>query len=317
MAGPTVTFDGDVISSALSTEDAPSAHKELGENFRLEQGQIVAIYNTDTPDNTRVGQAYQTVYDVKVSRPNGATEILRRCPLLQPSFGGGINNFFEVVSTDPNADAQAKDKEKALKRGHLVLVGFMSGSKSSPVILGTLPHAHKAAIARRPKKAKGTHMEGEIQGLNFMVNNDGSLKIIFNGPRDDEGKIVGKDGPTSVEIDKTGNIIVKTNAKQTIKVDRVGKKIRVDNGPTYIDMDQEGDKIQVVAKIVEVGTGGLQPQVVGDDWKKMMEKLITEITKIYVPTGVGPSGTPINTPAFMAIKAELKECLSKNHKVEK
>jgi hypothetical protein len=316
MAGPTVTYEGDVISSALSTDEAPDAHKELSENFRLEQGQVVAVYNIDTSDNTRVGKATQTVYDVSVVRPSGATEIIRRCPLVQPGFGGGVNNFFEAVMTDPKADAQ-KDTEKPLKRGHLVLLGYISGSKSSPVILGTLPHAHKAAIARRPKKAKGVHTEGEIQGLNFMVTNEGSLKIIFNGPRDDEGKIVGKDGPTAIEIDKTGNIIVTTNAKQTVKIDRVGKKIRVDNGPTYIDMDQEGDKIQVVAKIVEVGTGGLQPQVVGDDWKSMMEELITEITKIYVPTGVGPSGTPINTPKFMAIKAKLKECLSKNHKVEK
>jgi hypothetical protein len=83
-------------------------------------------------------------------------------------------------------------------------------------------------------------------------------------------------------------------------------------------MDQNADKIQVVASVVEVGTGGLQPQIVGDDMVSFLEELITEICALYVPTGVGPSGTPVNTPKFQALKSKCKKMIqSTKHRVEK
>ncbi len=318
MSGPYISESGDVISSALSVSDVPQAADELTANFRLEMGQIDRIYTVDDKENTVNGiAAVHTVYDVLVVRPNGATELIPRCRMLQPGFGGGVCNFLEILPTDPGTQAKDPKVERSLKRGHFVLVGFISGKKDAAVILGAMPHSNRVAVGRRPKKGKGTYLEGEIQGLNFTVDNDGGLRITFNGPRKDDGTLVNQNGPTEIQIDKQGSITVKTNQKQTVFVDRVKKKIRVDNGPTSIDMDQDAKKIQVVAQIVEVGTGGLQPMVVGDDWKKIMEELITEITKLYVPTGVGPSGTPVNTPAFNSIKSKLKEALSKNHKVEK
>ena len=66
-----------------------------------------------------------------------------------------------------------------------------------------------------------------------------------------------------------------------------------------------------------MGTGALQPAVVGDDWKKIMEEILDEISRIIVPTGVGPSGTPVNSGKFAAIKSRLQDALSENHKVEK
>jgi hypothetical protein len=318
MAGPTIHPDGAVTSSALSVDEHMNAHDSVYNHNSLELGQIEAIYAVDNQaDRFQKDAGRNTLYDVRVIRTDGGTEIIRSCRMLQPGFGGGLNNFFEVLPTDPGFKGKDGSVTRDLKRGHTVLVGFIGGFRDNPVIVGTMPHPGKTAVGRRPKKSKGVFSEGEIQGLNFQIGNEGQLKIAFNGPRDDTGKIVGKDGPTTIEIDKTGNIKIATNAKQTVTIDRVAKKIRVENGPTYIDMDQNGDKIQVVAKTVEVGTGGLQPQVVGDDWKKIMEDLIDEITNIIVPTGVGPSGMPVNKGKFMAIKSKLKEALSKNHKVEK
>jgi len=313
---------GDVISTSLShNKDARtvSVTSELNNNFRMDQGQVIKVYTIDEAANSVEGSSFQTVYDVRVYQQNGTAEIISRCKMLQPGFGGGINNFFEVVQTDPGPKAADETIGKELKRGHYVLVGYVSGYKQSGVILGTLPHNSKPAVAARPKKARGVHTEGEIQGLNFQITNDGELKLTFNGPKKDDGTLAKTDvGPTQIQIDKVGTITVSTNAKQKITIDRVTHHIRIDNGPTYIDMDQDGDKIDVVAKNVNVGTGGLQPQVVGDDMVEWLDKLVTEITMLYVPTGVGPSGTPVNTPKFKELAAQLKEkILSKKHKVEK
>jgi hypothetical protein len=51
--------------------------------------------------------------------------------------------------------------------------------------------------------------------------------------------------------------------------------------------------------------------VLGQAWKAMMESLLDGINAITVPTGMGPSGTPINAPTFSAIKAALDDQLSK------
>jgi hypothetical protein len=49
--------------------------------------------------------------------------------------------------------------------------------------------------------------------------------------------------------------------------------------------------------------------LVGNDWKAIMSDLIQAITQIVVPTGVGPSGTPINAAQFNAIKGRLTDAL--------
>lgn len=48
----------------------------------------------------------------------------------------------------------------------------------------------------------------------------------------------------------------------------------------------------------------------GETLKAKLEDLIDEITNIPVPTALGPSGPPINSPAFLVIKAQLSEILS-------
>lgn len=317
--GPTHLPSGDVISSALSMSGGPDASKDLYANNSIQMGQIEAIHTIDekVSADDSAPPVRVTVYDVMIRKPNGVIERIQRCRMLQPTFGGGINNFLEVLPTDPGFDAKDNQKDGYLKRGHYVLVGYIGGRKDSPVILGAMPHLSKTAEKRRPKKSKGTYMEGEIQGLNFSVDNDGALSITFNGPRKDDGSLVNQNGPTKVSIDKSGIVKVSTNAEQSVTIDRTTGHVTVINGPTKIDMDKGANQVDIVAQRVNIGAGGLQPQVVGDDWKKIMEELITEIMALYVPTGVGPSGNPVNNPKFAAIKSKLQDALSKKHWVEK
>jgi hypothetical protein len=318
MSGPHYLDSGDVISSALSMEALPDAGTDLYSSFRLEMGQIEKIYTIDEAANTsKDAVATVTVYDVVIRRHNGALERIPRCRMLQPTFGGGLNNFLEVLPTDPGFDGRDTLKDKALKRGHYVLVGFISGRKDTPVILGSMPHIHPTAQAKRPKKVKGTYTEGEIQGLNFSVDNDGALKVTFNGPRKDDGALVNANGPTTINIDKDGNVKLSTNAEQSVVIDRTTGHITVTNGPTQVIMDKGADQIDIKANKINTGDGDLQRQVVGEDWLKIMKELVTEIMAIYVPTGVGPSGNPINNQKFAAIKAKLEDALSKHHYIEK
>ena len=61
---------------------------------------------------------------------------------------------------------------------------------------------------------------------------------------------------------------------------------------------------------VNVGLGADEAAVRGDTLKSLLEELIDTINALTVPTGVGPSGTPINIADFTAVKNKLKNFLS-------
>lgn len=241
-----LTEEGDVICSSLEPVDQNSLGASgdfLFNEMRLVRGQIIHIYPIDDPNNSLGENPTFTLYDVQVIKPDGGTEIVRRCRMLQPCFGGAFNNFLEILSVDPGPLGRKAGIDMALKRGAHVLVGFVSGQKTAGIILGALPHPNSVAIKRRPLKSLGTYLEGEFQGFNFLIRNDGSFKITFNGPRNDKGEIIGTDGPTTLEFDEKGNIKVSTNAEQSVTIDRVKKTAEVINGTTRIFMEQDGSKI--------------------------------------------------------------------------
>jgi hypothetical protein len=199
----------------------------------------------------------------------------------------------------------------------MVLVGFIEGQKNSGIIVCTIPHPSDDAVEERPTQADGKTWKGEFQGLQYQIKADGSLTLTYNGPRDANGQF-GDTGPTTVNIDGQGNVNVSTNNDQSVVIDRVNQKITATNGDTSFTMDNEEGQIRLVADQVQTGgPDNLQPQVVGNDWKDLMSDLIDQIVKIVVPTGTGPSGTPVNAAAFQQIQERLSSALSTKHVVEK
>lgn len=74
---------------------------------------------------------------------------------------------------------------------------------------------------------------------------------------------------------------------------------------------------------INLGVNAKSPVLLGDrtmDWLNelcnILSSTMTAIIGITVPTGVGPSGTPINTPAFVNLKAQIKEIQVKIEKLQ-
>jgi hypothetical protein len=262
MAGPTIGLFGDVTSSALQgINEYPDASKGYYDNFSLVEGQIEEIYARDDPENDETfnNPGRITVYDVSSRTPDGSTTVFRKCRALQPLFGGGINNFFEVLPTNPGPKAKL-DINTALKPGTKVLVGFISGRMSSPVIVGALPHENDLAIDARPTKDKGVHLEGEFQGLNWKIENDGSLTITFKGPKNDDGQPVDESlEKTVININKTGDFKVVTSEgdekENSVELNSTNKKITVKAGSKInMEMDSSSGKVKLECDDVEIDT---------------------------------------------------------------
>ena len=142
----------------------------------------------------------------------------------------------------------------------------------------------------------------KLKGDQLFVNSD---RIILSA-KASEFIIFGKgntgiitDGKFSVDsigdshIHSDNNIVLQTKRNIVLASDDVGtiwlggvQKTKGKAGESYQRMVLAGELIQI------------------------LEELIDEITKIIVPTPVGPSGTPINAAVFKAIKGKLPKIQS-------
>jgi len=103
-------------------------------------------------------------------------------------------------------------------------------------------------------------------------------------------------------------------------------KVLLSSGSLELTIDQDkaelkkGDKISVLIQEDQVlitadqstlkqTASGFTMTRSGEGLKKVLTDLITAITQLTVPTGVGPSGVPINAANFTAIKQRLNNFL--------
>jgi hypothetical protein len=323
MSGPSRTKFGNVVSSNLSFGAPKNASHDIMHNFKLLRGQISAIYTVDLSDNSPSGstKGLVTRCDVTVYRRDGSSEIIPQCMMMQPGFGGGINDFMEVVGPNPGPTANDPTISERDKPGQMVILGLVEGMKQGGVILGALPHTNPVAVANRPTAAEGSRLQGEVRGLNWLIDSDGALTVTFNGLRLNDGSLATTAGPSAVNIDKTGKITVSTNNEQTVFIDPVAQVVSVTNGPTTFVMDGKANKITQSAKTVEqLGSdtsrlqGGqvlisktpnstpTEPLVLGNVFTTMMNKLLTAIEN---HNHIGNLGSPTSPPINAADFAQL------------
>jgi len=81
--------------------------------------------------------------------------------------------------------------------------------------------------------------------------------------------------------------------------------------------------VETESKRINLGLNAKSPVLLGDrtmDWLDelctILSSTMSAITSITVPTGVGPSGTPINTPAFIDLKSRVKGIQQKIEKLQ-
>ena len=81
--------------------------------------------------------------------------------------------------------------------------------------------------------------------------------------------------------------------------------------------------VEMESEKISLGINALSPALLGDrtmDWLNelcsILSKTMTTITELTVPTGVGPSGIPINASKFMGIRGEVQTLKGKIEKLQ-
>ena len=119
------------------------------------------------------------------------------------------------------------------------------------------------------------------------------------------------------EIDKlifTDNNLKLTVDTEKLELERDNVTITSDDSSTVIKasdatatVNTDGIELKIGSSTITVTSGGLTLKKGGAGLKKTLESMLDAICQLTVPTGVGPSGVPINMASFQQIKAEVSQ----------
>ena len=119
------------------------------------------------------------------------------------------------------------------------------------------------------------------------------------------------------EIDKlifTDNNLKLTIDTEKLELERDNVIITSDDSSTAIKasdatatVNTDGIELKIGSSTITVTSGGLTLKKGGAGLKKTLESMLDAICQLTVPTGVGPSGVPINMASFQQIKAEVSQ----------
>lgn len=98
-----------------------------------------------------------------------------------------------------------------------------------------------------------------------------------------------------------------------------GHRLEFNDAKGWLRLTLKGGKvIEIDGNNINLGTAGgsSEKAALGETLVSKLEECIDNINTLTVPTAFGPSGTPINAPAFTALKASLNAILSEVVKLD-
>lgn len=195
-------------------------------NLALRMGEVKAIVYPDDPLSiTKTFVEYSVEVQHRDGRGAGTTSKYVGC-LVANLFGGAADVFRYTLRKDDQSDT-GKD---GVGVGSKVLLLCVNGQTTRAMIVGGLRDL-KTDAEQTDTKDDGHNLFFEFNGISFRVNKDGEARVQFRGPTKVDGTLdtdAGADekqGPTTVEFLKNGNLKVYTkDDKQHLLIDHANKK---------------------------------------------------------------------------------------------
>jgi hypothetical protein len=202
-----------------SGAESVSGFNKTYRNYPLRMGIVARCYPIDDPNNS---SKLTNEYDVLVFEQQedlGSTIITYKNCLSADGLGS-IADFFEKTFRVREATPENKEFiDIKNQNGAIVLLLCLDGVSERGIIIGAITHPDRKTTIQNA----GPKLEGEFNGLNVKIENDGSATLTFKGATDNYGKP--KDsaqGDTEVKIEKDGSLQA-SHDSITQRYDRNGK----------------------------------------------------------------------------------------------
>ena len=270
--------------SFLSVEESPDYNPLMSGEFSLKLGQIIKI---NYPDKTKTGTNKTITYDVFVNEFNmpGQKNYVIYDVAMANTFGG-LAEYCEytlrsnVEGSNGEQAVFSYDNNNKKYLGCMVIVAFINANPSDSIIIGGIPNFLSTSLNSSTytpiTKEDGHCLNFMFNGFNIKINKYGEMLLKKGGPTLADGNLNEEveTKPTTITIKKDGSI-----------------DIQIDSGKTLEIKEKESDATMTLGD-------GAKSAAIAEDLKSLYNKLLDQIKAITVPTGMGPSGTPLNAQLF-------------------
>lgn len=306
--------NGTVLPFGLLSSTEESAMEGFNKTYKntaLRMGIIIRAYPVSDENNV---SKLTSEYDVLVFEQNedrGSSVITYKNCMSSEGLGS-IADFFEKTLRVKEGAQTVNDLiDTKNQNGAVVLILCLDGVSDKAIILGSMTHPDRETTL----KNKLPYLEGEYNGVNIKINNDGSTAFTFNGATDNDGEILDDNqGPTVVQIEKDGSFQL-DHSTITFRLDKNGTATLttekdVDLNVTgNVNVVAEGNAV-VQCKDVSVTASGkgtvdtganMDVTVGGDCHATVSGKLVAEATEITLNGSTGQVLTNVTDPVIDTI----------------
>lgn len=328
--------NGSVLPHGLLGQDMARNMGGFNKTYRntaLRVGVIVDIYPVDDDNNS---SGLSTEYDVMVMEQNedkGSTTILYRNCIKADGFGS-IADFMEM-NLRPLQEKTSKGDAINLndQDGTIVLLLCLDGVSDKGVIIGCMTHPDRETTLADDQP----YLEGEYNGVNVVIDTDGSTILTFKGATDSQGEPTDdSQGDTTIQIETDGSFQIdhetitfrldRTEGTATLDCDTdvdviTGGDVNVTaDGDVNVDakgdinakaegdihMDGSGGQLHLSGETVAMGAGEELLDLF-DQTLKLFSQTLQAIQAQTHGTGVGPSSPPINISQFIQLQQKVEQ----------
>lgn len=293
----------DVIPSIYATRAV--GHQEdcnpAFENGVLRMGDVTELIR---PEDPRSLTHQFNEYNVLVQhRENGTavTKLYEHC-LLVNSMAGLADKTVWTLRPSPQQGLKNANNALSIAIGSKVVLLCINSDFAAPLILGGLRDERDTDVGTKPL---GHHFDFVFNGVQFHINDDGSWECVYAGKTQTDGTV----DPT-VDLKSVGTTVAVTaDGTFSVKTKDAAQSITVNHADGTVTISGQKD-VTIRADKIHLGDAADEHAVLGDTAVKLLGQLLDLIVAQTHPTAVGPSGPPLNAPAFRLLKQQLGEMLS-------
>lgn len=225
------------IDQGEGYDSSRDAGRYTKQNFSLKVGQVENAFCVDDDGNVRKSRVE---YDVLVNEGLGGrstSQMVYRRVIAQDLFGG-IADFFQFTYRKNEVD---EGRDVPFRNGSLVLLLCLTGSSEDAVIVGGLKHPDNASECTADE---GHNLKFEFNGINFQIDKDGAMTLLFRGPTNADGDVLeGSEeaGGTTIKIEKDGSYEVNSGDDAfKLRLDKTDQtvELRSEKGQSFLTMDK-------------------------------------------------------------------------------
>lgn len=227
---------GAIAPSSLFSHDDLShmnAFNKTYANVPLRVGIITEVITADSEFSVskKYPEYHVTVYEQNTNS-GGTPTLYKNCPAAN-GFGS-VADFFEYsLRAQDDIKNKANGIDALNQNGALVLLLCINGYGDRGTIISFLNHPN------RPTTLVGdqTSLQGEFNGVNVAVADDGSCVLTFKGATDNWGNIIDtSQGTTTVSVEKDGSVQIQ-NDGVTQRLEKGGNVSITNKGDLAITTD--------------------------------------------------------------------------------